>query len=68
MRNLQIIKRFYSTPIGIYNFKPINRTNYTKKLTKPLPLRNSSYMNMYSALKSKIKQPVRRKKHQNINS
>jgi len=62
MRNLQIIKRFYSTPIGIYNFKPINRTNYTKNSTKPLPLRNSSYMNMYSVLKSRIKENPKSKK------
>lgn len=62
MRNLKIIKRFYSTPIGIYNFKPINRTNYTKNSTKPVVTRNSSYMNMYSVLKSRIKENPKPKK------
>ena len=63
MKNLQIIKRFYSTPIGIYNFKPINRTNYTKNYIKPAPLRNTSYMNRYSVLKSRIKENAKPKKN-----
>ena len=60
MKNLQIINRFYSTPIRIHNFKNINSKNYTKKPIKPII--NSSYINMYSALRSKIKKYIPPKK------
>jgi hypothetical protein len=60
MKNLQIINRFYSTPIRIHNFKNINTVNYTKKSIKPII--NTSYINMYSALKPRIKKYVQPKK------
>ena len=59
MNGPRLINRLYSTPIGIYNFKPIHRGNYIKKLPCK---KTSSYTNMYNALKSKIKQHAKSKK------
>ena len=66
IKNIQIIKRFYSTPRGIYNFKVINTQNNTQnntpKYIKPALMYNSSYMNMYNVLKLRINQYTKAKK------
>ena len=62
IKNIQIIKRFYSTPRGISNFKVVNTPNNNLKYIKPVLRNNSSYMNMYNVLKSRKNKYIKSKK------
>lgn len=49
MNNLRFVRRFYSTPVNIYNFNKIKIKN--KIVSKEVQKKYCSYKNMYNALK-----------------